>query len=128
MISSRTSGGRHGAEDLPECLVAALGNVVLEALRIDAPGVLGHDADLAREECGLRHGRRVGPDCLQRGQDFGHIVRTDLPEELPRLWNLYERAGGTQPEATNALDGDVLDAVRKHLLPERGEHVVGLRR
>ena len=109
-ISSRTSVGRHGREDLAERAVATALDVVLEALGVDTAGVLGRDAHLAREEGRLRHPRRHRAHRGQGVDDAIEAVRPDMREQLAGLGDLDQRSRGTQAEAADPLDRHVRGA------------------
>ena len=72
MISSRTSVERHLGEDLAQGLIAAVGDVVIEALGIDEAEVLRGDPDLLLEEGALRLSLRVRADRGHGGDDGLH--------------------------------------------------------
>ena len=97
-------GRRHRGERRTECIESAVGEMVVEAFRIDAPGVLGHDAELPAEERRLRHtdaARRRVDQCLD---DPAEVIGPNMREQLTSLRDLHQRACRTEAQATNPLD------------------------
>ncbi len=118
----------HLRDYLGQGSIAAGGDVVVDALRIDATAVLEHDLVLTGEER-LPFGQRIaGLGALQIGNEIVRRVRVDMPEQLSGLAHLNERPCRAQPEAANALHGDVGDTVADKALREVREHPVGLGR
>ena len=118
-------GGGHRREHVAERRVAVGCDVVLEALGIDAPGVLRRDPrPAARRTDASGHPVGTGGHCAERIDDRPQRVGPDVAEELAGLRDLDERSGGAQPEATDPLDGDVRHAVVPATWSEPCENVV----
>ena len=117
-------GWRHRREDMPERRVAAGRDIVVKALRIDSPRVLGRDPDLAGEERGLSYAIGASRHRSEGLDDRSEGVWPDLAEELAGLGDLDERPRGAEPQAADPLDRDVGHVAARNLLAKPDEDVV----
>ena len=119
----------HRGQRLVKRYITVGGNVFLDSLRIDRPGVLQHDPLLSREK---RHiGGAAQPldrlVCLQALDDVGSILRS-----YPLIHDVFTRdrhqwPGGAKPHATDALHATLsLETGAPDLSFQRLLHLVAL--